>query len=375
MAVVEVLQTLEYRGGQLNVALVLEDFKYSPDDEEDTGSSYEYLNDLEEEYQARALLAKSKRFFKKGTQRFSSTKSPFQPKLLHSSEHKPEPRQTKDFEGKYNKVKAKLALLSSSASAPSLSSGKNKGLIIETYDWDEEEVSSDDNEVTEIKALMALTDEERVYVSKESARNGEWIKISMKKIHTLLEIEDNDDRKSFLDYLCIDLNYHVNTKILKENQNLRNELKELSSIIEAWLISSNKVNQYINEKIPTQKKKILGIDQLVEDTFSSGPKDLIFVKSSVDNVSITNSNKPMLYEVEDSTLSNHDTGKVPSVESQSNTTDPLVAVTESSATNYDSADESSVCTTPLPLLKKLDGVEPVSGPKTIKLILKSKSTF
>nr|GEU90616.1 hypothetical protein [Tanacetum cinerariifolium] len=37
----------------------------SPNDEEDTRSSHEYLNDLEEEYQARALLAKSKRFFKK----------------------------------------------------------------------------------------------------------------------------------------------------------------------------------------------------------------------------------------------------------------------------------------------------------------------
>ena len=29
----------------------------------------------------------------------------------------------------------------------------------------------------------------------------------MRKVHTLLEIEDNDDRKTYLDYLCIDLNY------------------------------------------------------------------------------------------------------------------------------------------------------------------------
>nr|GEV09849.1 hypothetical protein [Tanacetum cinerariifolium] len=375
---------------------IVHDFQDSPDDEEDTRSSHEYLNDLEEDYQARALLANSnaKRFRSaKATDQtechkygkkshfardclsktsVSSYQSPFQPKLLHSSEHKPEPRRTKGFEAKYNKVKAKLFLLNSSASAPSSSSGKNKGLIAETYDWDEEEVSSDGNEVTEVKALMALIDEERVSVGKESANNGEWVKISIRKVHTLFEIEDNNDRKSFLDYLCINLNYveeqinnllpkhitlvhelntckeqllvlkqakldlltmqHVNTEILKENQNLRNELKDLTSIIESWLNSSNKVNQCINEQIPTQKKKILGIDQLTEDTSSSGPKDPMFIKSSANNteMSITGSNKPKLSGAEDFTLSNHDT-----------------------------ADESSVCSTPLPLLEKLTGAEPI----------------
>ncbi|GKB39152.1 hypothetical protein Tco_0884094 [Tanacetum coccineum] len=47
---------------------IVQDIQDSPNDEEDTRSSPEYLNDLEEEYQERALLAKSKRFFKKGTQ-------------------------------------------------------------------------------------------------------------------------------------------------------------------------------------------------------------------------------------------------------------------------------------------------------------------
>ncbi|GJT62988.1 hypothetical protein Tco_1006521 [Tanacetum coccineum] len=100
------------------------DFQDSLDDEEDTRSSHEYPNDLEEEYQARALLAKSKRFFKKGTQ--------------SSSQHKPELRPTKDFEAKYNKVKAKLTLLSLSASASKAVSVKNKGLIAKAYEWDEE---------------------------------------------------------------------------------------------------------------------------------------------------------------------------------------------------------------------------------------------
>ncbi|GJX61361.1 retrovirus-related pol polyprotein from transposon TNT 1-94 [Tanacetum coccineum] len=66
---------------------------------------------------------------------------------------------------------------------------------------------------------------------------------------------------------------------------------------------------------------------------------------------------------------------VPLDESQRNTTDPLVAVTDSSATDYDLAEEYSVCSTPLPPLEKLAGAKLVSGPKTIKSILKSNSTF
>ncbi|GKF74095.1 hypothetical protein Tco_0220427, partial [Tanacetum coccineum] len=92
-------------------------------------------------------------------------------------------------------------------------------------------------------------------------------------------------------------------------------------------------------------------------------------------MSITSSNIPKSSEIEDSTLPNQDTNEVPSNESQGNTTNPLVIFSDSSATDYDSADESSVYSTPLLPLKKLDGAEPISGPKTIKSILMSKSTF
>ncbi|GJT39287.1 hypothetical protein Tco_0939152 [Tanacetum coccineum] len=257
------------------------DFQDSHDDEEDTRSNHEYLNYLEKEYQARSLLAKSKRFFKKGTQR-----------------HKPELRPTKDFEAKYNKINAKLALLSSSASAPNSSSGK---LI-----------------------------------------NG-----MKKKCHQMK-----------MNQLKSKLSWHL--------------------LMNKWFLLAKKVpTMCITEQIPTQKKKILGIDQLTEDTSSSRPKDLVFVNSSADNsnVSITSSNKPRLSEAEDSTLTNHDTGKVSSNESQRNTTDPLVVVSDSLATDYDSVDESLVCSTPLPLLEKLAGAKPITGPKTIKSILKSNSTF
>nr|GEW19844.1 retrovirus-related Pol polyprotein from transposon TNT 1-94 [Tanacetum cinerariifolium] len=397
------------------------DFQDSLDDEEDTRNSHEYLNDLEEEYQVKALLAKYKRFFKKGTQRFSNAKatgqtechkcgkkgqfardrwlkrsvpsyqSPFQSKLLLSSENKPELTQTKYFEAKYHKVKAKLALLSSSALTPNSSSSKNKDLIAKTYDWDDKEVSSNENEVTEVKALMALTDEERVSVGNESMANGDWTKISIKKVHTLLEMEDNDDRNSFLDYMCIDLNYveeqrnnllskcrnlvqelntckeqlfvlkqakidllamqHVNLKILKENQNSRLELKELTSITETWLKSFNKVNQFINEQIPTQKKKIMRINQLTKDTSSFGSKEPILLYL----IKILKRYLQMSHKETQLIL--------------------LVIVSDSLSIDYDLAGESLVCSTLLLSLKKLDGVEPVYGPKTIKPILKLKSRF
>ncbi|GJX28034.1 hypothetical protein Tco_0236113 [Tanacetum coccineum] len=279
----------------------------------------------------------------------------------------------------------------------------------------EEDLSSDVNEMTEVKVLMALADDESVVVGKESVMNGEWVKISMKKVHTLLDMEDNDERKSFLDYFCIDLSYvkeqrnnlvlkhrdlvqelntckehllvlkqakldfltmqRVNIKIIKENKNIRKNLKKLITITETWLNSSNKVNQCISEQITSQKKRILGHDQLTEDPSSSGQTDLVFQKSLADytKVSIPSIERPWLSEAKGFTLPNHDTGRILSAESQVKITDPSVAITDSSATEYDLVDESLVCSTPLPPLEKLAGVEPVSGPKTIKSILNSNS--
>ncbi|GJV26433.1 retrovirus-related pol polyprotein from transposon TNT 1-94 [Tanacetum coccineum] len=88
----------------------------------------------------------------------------------------------------------------------------------------------------------------------------------------------------------------------------------------------------ISEQIPSKKKRILEVDQVTED-----PSSFI--------------------------LPNHDTSRILPAESQRNTTNPSVA--DSSVTNYESADESLVCSTPLPPLKKLDGVitnEPSSAP-------------
>ncbi|GJS54133.1 retrovirus-related pol polyprotein from transposon TNT 1-94 [Tanacetum coccineum] len=56
---------------------------------------------------------------------------------------------------------------------------RNKGLVAETFDWDKEKVS-DDEEETQVKVLMAFVDDE-LSVGKNHARNGECIDITMKK--------------------------------------------------------------------------------------------------------------------------------------------------------------------------------------------------
>ncbi|GJZ85725.1 hypothetical protein Tco_0651064 [Tanacetum coccineum] len=119
------------------------------------------------------------------------------------------------------------------------------------------------------------------------------------------------------------------------------------------------------------------VDQLTEDPSSSGQKDLVFVKSSADDtkVSIPGVERPWLSEAEGFIMPNNDTGRILPAESQRNTTGPPLAVTDSLATDYDLIDESLVCSIPLPPLKKLDGAGPVSRPKTIKSILRLKSTF
>nr|GEX62598.1 retrovirus-related Pol polyprotein from transposon TNT 1-94 [Tanacetum cinerariifolium] len=249
---------------------IVQDFQDCPDDEKDTRSSHEYLNNLEEGYQARALLAKSKRFFKKGTQMFSNAKATDQTECHKCGK--------KGHFARDCWPKTSISTYQSPFQPKPLTSNasmvKNKGLIAEAYEWDEEEVSSDDNEMVKVKVLMELA-EENDAISKAGARNDEWVKISMRKAHTFLEMKDNKDRK-------------------------------------AWL------------------------------------KDIVFVKSSTDDTKVTipGVERPWLSEAEGFILPNHNTG-----------------------------DESLVCSFPLPLLKKLDSAEPISGPKTIKLILRLKSTF
>ncbi|GJU94423.1 hypothetical protein Tco_1319179 [Tanacetum coccineum] len=68
--------------------------------------------------------------------------------------------------------------------------------IFKTFDWDEEEVS-DDEEMTQVKVLMALVDDD-LAVGKNHDRNGEWIDIIMRKVNILLSMDKDADWQNYL---------------------------------------------------------------------------------------------------------------------------------------------------------------------------------
>nr|GEY06875.1 hypothetical protein [Tanacetum cinerariifolium] len=138
---------------------VIQDFHENSDDEVDERSSEEYLRDLDVEYQERALLPNLKRFIKRRSN-FSSQKANENTKCYKCGK--------KDYKAEYKKMKAKLALLEASRLSPQnpkTLQPNNKRLVAKIFDWDEEEVS-DDEDVTQVKKLMALAADDDLTIGK-----------------------------------------------------------------------------------------------------------------------------------------------------------------------------------------------------------------
>nr|GEX04821.1 retrovirus-related Pol polyprotein from transposon TNT 1-94 [Tanacetum cinerariifolium] len=293
---------------------VIQDFQENSDDEVDERSSEEYLRDLEIEYHERSLLANLKRFIKRRnnfpSQKenentecykygnkghfargcFSKTSKPsyeslvnnyssvskgfqpkFTPKLIqtpsNSSSHIDSKLQ-KDYKTEYKKMKAKLSLFDVSSSGPQnpkTFQPKNKCLVAKIFDWDKDEVFGDE-EVTQVKVLMALVDDE-LTVRNSHARNGEWVDITIRKVNTLLYMDQDVDWQNYLKYELLSLKqakldaatFQIqNIKFTKLNHALQEQLKEEKMINEKWLTSSKKVSQCISEQVPHEKKVIGG---------------------------------------------------------------------------------------------------------------------
>ncbi|GKD86965.1 hypothetical protein Tco_1358119 [Tanacetum coccineum] len=194
--------------------------------------SEEYLRDLDIEYHERAFLANSKRFIKRRNN-FSGQKANENTECYKCG---------------------------------------NKGLVAETFDWDEEEVS-DKEEVTQVKVLMALADEE-LTVRKSHARNGEWFDITIRKCRDELLIL----KQAKLDAVTFQIQ---NTELTKLNHALQEQLKEEKKIIEKWLTCSKKVSQCMGEQIPHQKKKVLGGELVTESSSKMNENKNLFVPASI----------------------------------------------------------------------------------------------
>nr|GEW97379.1 retrovirus-related Pol polyprotein from transposon TNT 1-94 [Tanacetum cinerariifolium] len=219
-------------------------------------------------------------------------------------------------------MKAKLALLEASPSSsqnPKTFQPKNKCLVAETFDWDEEEVF-DDEKVTHVKVLMALADDE-LTVRKSHARNGEYVDITIRKVNTLLSMDEDADWQNYLKYINIDFEFVEdqrlnllskynkmvfelnkcrdellilkqarldvvtfqiqNTELTKLNHALQEQLKEEKKINEKWLTSSKKVSQCISEQIPHKKKKVLGGELFTESSSKINENKNLFVPASM----------------------------------------------------------------------------------------------
>ncbi|GJV16465.1 retrovirus-related pol polyprotein from transposon TNT 1-94 [Tanacetum coccineum] len=356
---------------------VIQDFQENYNDKVDKRSSEEYLRDLDIEYQERALLANSNRFIKRRNNFsgqkanentecykcgnkchfvrdcFSKTSEPsykspvnnyssvskgfqpkFTPKLIQSSSNsnsQADLKFQKDYKAEYKKIKAKLALLEASPSSsqnPKTLQPKNKCLVAETFDWDKEEVS-DEEEVTQVKVPMALADDELI-VRKSHAGNGEWVGITIKKVNTILSMDEDADWQNYLKYINIDLKFVEeqrlnllstynkmvfelnkcrdellilkqakldaitfqiqNTELTKLNHALQEQLKEEKKINEKWLTSSKKVSQYWVERLNPNSKlpnfntgRILVLESQVVNESLESTKTLNTPESSKDS--------------------------------------------------------------------------------------------
>nr|GEY71486.1 hypothetical protein [Tanacetum cinerariifolium]GEY71493.1 hypothetical protein [Tanacetum cinerariifolium] len=200
-------------------------------------------------------------------------------------------------------------------------------------DGDDEEEISEDEEVTHVKVLTALADDELI-VGKIYAQNGEWVDITIRKVNTFLSIDEDADWQNYL-------------KTTQRRENIN----------EKWLTSSKKVSQCISEQIPHQKKKILGGELLTESLSKININENAFILASMgcDQEMVPKTKEWVKRLNPDSKLPNFNTGRILIPESQ-----VVNEFLETLNTSESSKDSEAEFLTPLPPLKNLQGASPCS---------------
>ncbi|GJU96629.1 retrovirus-related pol polyprotein from transposon TNT 1-94 [Tanacetum coccineum] len=291
------------------------------DVEEDNKTSNEFMADLNAEYHERALLANQKKFYKRPERDCTSNKTstpsypssntsfnkpkPYTPSFTPNIPQNPSNHQ-KDYKGKYKGLKAEMVVLSQRIDE--LTKGKNdkgkgdkgksnKGLIAESFDWDDEYVSLEDEGTTKFKAFMAIAEDEPS-VGKGDARSGQWVEITMKKRKKLVNKFNalKQDLALHKSELCnlkniVSINCSLQNKVIRvnlENESLKDEISDLKRVIEKWTCSKVTLDQLLSEQIPGNIIKALGGKGRRKENNSS--KDVLFTKANVS----TSESAPMI---------------------------------------------------------------------------------
>ncbi|GKA38186.1 retrovirus-related pol polyprotein from transposon TNT 1-94 [Tanacetum coccineum] len=208
------------------------------DVEEDQRTSNAFLADLNTEYHERALLANQKRFYKRSG-RVGSTMKPIDKTKETCFAWKS--KKGKNDKGKYV-----------------------KGLIAESFDWDEESVSSKDEGTTRIRAFMAIAKDEPS-VGKADARSEDQRKNMVNKYNLLKqELSLHKFELSNLKNI-IPINCSFQNKVNLENESLKDEISDLkkayvSTSESALMITSDSEDDSDNQEPLPPLPKLTRVD-------------------------------------------------------------------------------------------------------------------
>nr|GEU39404.1 ulp1 protease family, C-terminal catalytic domain-containing protein [Tanacetum cinerariifolium] len=279
-----------YSGLKLKTLISNQQFQDSNSDaEEDQRTSNEIMANLNVEYHERALLANQKRFYKRSG-RVGSARKP----LDKTKETCFACGKLVIIKRKYKGLKAEMDVLTKRI----------------------DDMTKDDEDITKIRAFMAITEDEPL-VGKADARSGQWVYITMKKVHRLLSMTDGDERKHVLDYTHVDLhyvkdqrknlvnkfnllkqeislhkselsnlkntvsiNFSLQNKIIRvnlENESLKDEISDLKKVIDKWTCNKVTLNQLLSEQVPGNIVKALGGKGRRKEKISS--KEVVFSKT------------------------------------------------------------------------------------------------
>ncbi|GKC34996.1 retrovirus-related pol polyprotein from transposon TNT 1-94 [Tanacetum coccineum] len=264
------------------------------DVKEDQRTNNEFMADLNAEYHERALLANQKRFYKRSG-RVGSARKPLDKtketcfacgKLGHFQKdypsHKTSTPPYPSSNNSFNKSKPYTPSFNQTSSQNSGNhqknyKGKYKGLKAEMV-----VLNKRIDDITKGKSKKGKKDkeksekEDKLSVGNADARSGQWVDITMKKVHKLLSMTDGDERKHVLDYTHVDLHYMEDQR-KNLNESLKDEIIDLRKVIEKWTCSKVTLNQLLSEQVLRNIVKALGGKGRRKEKISS--KEVVFTKA------------------------------------------------------------------------------------------------